>query len=178
MALERRLALVTDEIRPHPGQGRRRMQDPVVVAFATNDMKRVNQHFGAADCFVLYELSPAPPRLVAAVQFGTASMDGDEDKLAARIAALGGCVAVFCQAVGSSAIERLRSSGIQAVKVPRDARIRDLLASLAEELERPTGGSGPEAGTVVKAGLDRASAPREARDPRRFDAMEREGWIE
>lgn len=173
MALERRLALVTDESHPRP------MQCPVTVAFATNDMKRVNQHFGAAESFALYELAAEESHFAAAVQFGAATMDGDEDKLAARIAALEGCVAVYCQAVGSSAIERLRTSGIQAVKVPHGARIRDLLASLAEELRQaPAAGSDRGTGSGIHAGLVRAIARRNAGDPGRFDAMEREGWLE
>ena len=72
-------------------------------------------------------------------QFGRLAMDGNEDKLAAKIAALAGCIAVYCQAVGASAINQLRAQGIQPIKVGPGTPVTDLIAALQEELR-----AGPE----------------------------------
>jgi nitrogen fixation protein NifX len=105
--------------------------------------------------------------LVEATQFGRLGMDGNEDKLAAKIAALEGCIAVYCQAVGASAVNQLRARGIQPVKVEGGAAIIDLIAALQEELR-----AGPS------AWLARALEARQPRDASRFDAMAEEGWSE
>jgi nitrogen fixation protein NifX len=129
------------------------------VAFATSDMKRVDQHFGAAQSFAIYAVDQERSCLVEACEFGAADMDGNEDKLAEKIAALDGCIAVFSQAVGASAIGQLKAQGIQPVKVSPGAEIGDLIESLQDELAKAIASSLPA-------------------DPDRFDAMESEGWDE
>jgi nitrogen fixation protein NifX len=161
MTLARRLTLVTTDT------GAIEMETAVKVAFATTDMQHVDQHFGAAEAFAVYSLAAERAGLVEALQFGQLSMDGNEDKLAAKIDALQGCIAVYCQAVGASAINQLRAKGIQAMKVAPRAAIADLVASLQHELRQ-----GPS------AWLARAIAAQSPRDPGRFDAMEQEGWAE
>ena len=161
MALERRLRLVT------MGEEAIDMETAVKVAFATGDMKHVDQHFGAAESFAVYALDPERATLVEAVQFGQLAMDGNEDKLPAKIEALDGCIAVYCQAVGGSAINQLRAKGIQAVKVSPGSAIKDLIESLQDELRQ-----GP------RAWLARAIEQQKPRGSARFDEMEQEGWLE
>lgn len=160
MALERRLRLVTlrEDIE---------MERAFKVAFATGDRKQVDQHFGAAESFAVYAVEPDQATLVEAIQFGPLAMDGNEGKLAAKIEALDGCVAVYCQAIGGSAISQLRAKGIQAVKVSPGCEIRDLIEALQEELRQ-----GPS------AWLARAIEAQRPRCGDRFDEMEQEGWIE
>jgi nitrogen fixation protein NifX len=143
------------------------METAAKVAFATGDMKHVDQHFGAAESFAVYALDPERATLVEAVQFGQLAMDGNEDKLPAKIEALDGCIAVYCQAVGGSAINQLRAKGIQAVKVSPGSAIKDLIESLQDELRQ-----GPS------AWLARAIEQQKPRGTARFDEMEREGWLE
>jgi nitrogen fixation protein NifX len=161
MALERRLRLVTT------GTEAVEMETAVTVAFATSDMQHVDQHFGAAESFAVYALNPEQAGLMEVLQFGQRAMDGNEDKLAAKIAALDGCIAVYCQAVGASAVNQLRSKGIQAVKVSAGSEIQALVEALQDELRQ-----GPN------AWLARAIARQKPRDSGRFDHMEQEGWVE
>jgi nitrogen fixation protein NifX len=161
MTLERKLKLVTS------GTQGIDMATAVKVAFATGDMRQVDQHFGAAESFAIYAVNPERASLVEAVQFGQMAMDGNEDKLAAKIDALDGCIAVYCQAVGSSAVNQLRAKGIQPIKVSPGAEIKDLIEALRDELRQ-----GPS------AWLARAIGQHKPRDDRRFDAMEQEGWVE
>ena len=101
------------------------------------------------------------------VQFGALEMDGNEDKLVGKIAALDGCIAVYTQAVGAYAVGQLQRNGIQPVKVTPGASVPDLLESLQEQLR-----AGPS------AWLARAIEAQKPVDPQRFHDMEAEGWEE
>jgi nitrogen fixation protein NifX len=143
------------------------MTTALKVAFATSDMKHVDQHFGAAQAFAIYALDQDKTCFVEAVEFGKLDMDGNEDKLVDKIGALEGCIAVYSQAVGASAINQLKARGIQPVKISPGAPISGLLASLQEELRQGPG-----------SWLARAIQQATPADPSRFDQMEVDGWDE
>jgi nitrogen fixation protein NifX len=130
-------------------------------------MQQVDQHFGAAESFAIYAVDMERVELLEVVQFGQLAMDGNEDKLVAKISALDGCIAVYTQAVGASGVNQLKAKGIQPVKVSPGADVKDLLASLQDQLRE-----GPS------AWLARAIDAQKPVDPDRFQAMEAEGWDE
>ncbi|WP_200152811.1 NifB/NifX family molybdenum-iron cluster-binding protein [Chromatium okenii] len=138
------------------------------VAFATTDRKHVDQHFGTAESLAIYRLDAKEAHLEEVVQFGQVAEDGNENKLAAKIDALTGCVAVYCQAIGASAVNQLRPRGIHAIKVDAGTSLPQTIRALQIELR-----DGPS------AWLSRAllSQQQEAHD-NRFDAMAAEGWTE
>lgn len=137
------------------------------VAFATSDMQHVNQHFGSARTFAIYAVDVNSSELLEAAEFGEQAQDGNEDKLSAKIELLEGCAAVYCEAVGASAIRQIMAAGIQPVKVNRDSLISDLIEDFQTELI-----TGPS------AWLAKAIARQSAADPLRFARMEAEGWEE
>jgi nitrogen fixation protein NifX len=161
MALERRLKVL--QSRTDDGW----LDTAVRVAFASTDLKQVNQHFGAAESFAIYAVDMERTELLEMVQFAAPAMDGNGDKLAARIAALDGCIAVYAQAIGASAVGQLKTRGVQPVKVSPSASVPDLLESLQEQLRE-----GPS------AWLARAIDAQKPADPFRFHEMEAEGWDE
>jgi nitrogen fixation protein NifX len=161
MALQRRLKVLQS------GTEDNWMDTAVKVAFASTDMQQVNQHFGAAESFAIYAVDRDRTELLEVVQFGALDMDGNEDKLVAKIAALDGCIAVYTQAVGASAVGQLKRNGIQPVKVTPGASVPDLLESLQEQLRE-----GPS------AWLARAIDAHKPVDPDRFRDMESQGWDE
>lgn len=166
MPLERRLQVLGS------GTEEEFMKTALKVAFASTDMKSVNQHFGAASAFAIYAVDRDQAHLVEVVQFqdvrSAAEAGGrNEDKLAAKIDALEGCVAAYSQAVGASAVAQLKARNIQPVKVSAGSAIGELIASLQEELR-----SGPN------AWLAQAIRRHTRTDAGRFDAMESEGWEE
>jgi nitrogen fixation protein NifX len=161
MALERRLTVLQS------GTDDGWLDTAVRVAFASTDLKQVNQHFGAAESFAIYAVDMERTELLEVVQFGAPAMDSNEDKLAAKIAALEGCIAVYTQAVGASAVGQLKSRGVQPVKVSPGASVADLLESLQEQLRE-----GPS------AWLARAIDGQRHVDPHRFHEMEADGWEE
>lgn len=161
MALQRHLKVVDD------AAGGRSMDTGLKVAFATTDMSTVNQHFGSAQSFAIYSVDMENHVLLEVAQFGELEQDGNEDKLSAKLSALDGCAAVYCQAVGSSAVRQLMAGGVQPVKVSPGCEIGDLIESLQDELRQ-----GPSA-WLAKA-IKATSAP----DMNKFHDMELEGWDE
>ncbi|VAW34123.1 Nitrogenase FeMo-cofactor carrier protein NifX, partial [hydrothermal vent metagenome] len=118
MSLKRRLTIVdTDD------GDKDFIQTALKVAFATTDMETVNQHFGSALGFSIYVLDPNKIKLFEVVQFGETQEDGNEDKLQVKLDALEGCVAVYSQAIGASAIALLKAGNIQPVRVVAGACI-------------------------------------------------------
>jgi nitrogen fixation protein NifX len=105
----------------------------VKVAFATSDRKHVDQHFGAAQSLVVYAIGLERATLLEVVEFETGSQDGHEAKLAAKLLALEGCVAVYCHAVRGSAIRHLLRRGIQPIRVKEGAAIDPLLKELEQD---------------------------------------------
>lgn len=161
MALERHLKILDS------GTDSNWMNAAFRVAFASTDMKQVNQHFGSAESFAIFAVDLEHIQLMEVSQFGQLEQDGDEDKLVAKLKALDGCIAVYMQAAGASAVTQLKARGIQPVKVSQGADILYLLKSLQEELRM-----GPS------AWLARAIDSQRPIDPSRFDSMEDEGWNE
>lgn len=143
------------------------MATAIKVAFASTDMEHIDQHFGAAESFAIFAVTPDEVQLIEATQFGKLEMDGNEDKLDAKIKVLDGCVAVYSQAVGASAVAKLKAANIQPVKVSAGADIRELLNALQDELRQ-----GPS------AWLAQAIKRMQGTTSHRFDAMEADGWDE
>ena len=135
------------------------------VAFATSDRTRVDQHFGASVGFAIHAVDGGHSKLVEVAEFPEESMDGNEDKLAQKISALIGCAAVYCLAVGGSAIRQLLAAGIQPIRLDEEVAIEDLLEKLRGAVR--VGGI---------AWIDRVV--RRHADASRFDRMADEGWQE
>lgn len=135
------------------------------VAFATDDRARVNQHFGASEGFAIFALDGERARLVEVAEFSRDSMDGNEDKLPAKIAALAGCAAVYCLAVGGSAVRQLLAVGVQPLRLEEEASIERLLGELQRAVR--------EGGVPwIEKALGRE------KDASRFERMAEEGWQE
>jgi nitrogen fixation protein NifX len=136
------------------------------LAFASDDRLRVNQHFGSASAFVMYNLTPQGATVEGFGEFPEEAMDGNEDKLIAKVDFLAGCDAVFVRAIGASAIKQLLARGVQPIRVGETDLIEDLLRDI---------------GTAMNEGgvpwIERALTVREKSvQPDRFAAMEEEGW--
>lgn len=144
-------------------------QDPVAVirvAFATTDRVRVNQHFGAAEGFAIYDVVPDRATLVGVAEFADEMMDGNESKLSAKVEFLDGCSAVYVTAIGASAIKQLTARGIQPIRINEVDHVDVLLRDIAVAMS--VGGV---------AWIDRAiAAQTKSRIDDRFAVMEKEGW--
>ncbi len=134
------------------------------VAFASTDRQRVDQHFGAAEAFAIYDVEPGKANLVGVGEFAAEAMDGNEDKLGAKVDFLSECQAVYVMAIGASAIKQLLTRGIQPIRIGEV----DAIAALLEELSDAMRDGGV-------AWVDKAMAAQTRSDDR-FADMADEGW--
>lgn len=105
------------------------------VAFATQDLKRVDAHFGWAKNIAIYELTPSGHTFLQAVQFdGDLQEDGNEDKLAPKLEVIKDCALLYVSAIGGSAAARVVAHKIHPVKVNEPEAIEDVLAKLKDVL--------------------------------------------
>ena len=106
------------------------------IAFATQDLKTLDAHFGGARNIAIYDVSPEGYRFLEAVRFDTqSSEDGvhsepEEDRIGPRVDALDGCAVVFVLAIGGPAAARVVNSKIHPVKLPRPEPIIQILDRL------------------------------------------------
>lgn len=136
------------------------------VAFASTDRHKVNQHFGSAEGFAIYDIGRDASALIAVGEFPEEAMDGNEGKLAAKVDFLAGCAAVYVQAIGGSAIKLLMARGVQPIRVTETDSVPELIREVT---------------AAIKDGgvpwVDRALAlAAKAASTDRFDKMEDEGW--
>ena len=134
------------------------------VAFATSDLKRVDQHFGSAERFAIYQVEPRHATLLSVAEFGSLTQDGNEGKLLEKFVVLDGCQAVYCLAIGPSAVRQLLALGVQPVRVQSGTTVAHTLDDLQTQLR-----DGPT-GWVARA------LQQKAKRPDRFDALADGGW--
>lgn len=101
------------------------------IAFATQDLKRVDAHFGWAKNIAIYEISPESYSLVEEIAFsGDLLEDGNEDKLTPKIEAIKDCAILYVSAIGGSAAARIVASKIHPIKVNEPEVITEVLDKL------------------------------------------------
>ncbi|MFG1301329.1 nitrogen fixation protein NifX [Xanthobacter sp. V3C-3] len=101
------------------------------VAFATQDLKRVDAHFGWAKNIAIYEVGPQGSHFLEAVEFdGDLKEDGNEDKLAPKIEAIKDCAILYVAAIGGSGAARVVANNIHPMKVNQPEEISDLIGKL------------------------------------------------
>jgi nitrogen fixation protein NifX len=106
------------------------------VAFATQDLERVDAHFGWAKNIAIYELTADGYSLIEAIAFtGDLQEDGNEDKLQPKLDAVKDCAILYVAAIGGSGAARVVAQGIHPMKVPQPENITDLLEKLKVVLQ-------------------------------------------
>jgi nitrogen fixation protein NifB len=128
---------------------------PVLMAVASSGGNVVNQHFGHATEFLVYEASEAGVRFIGTRRtdqycVGSDHCDEGDDKLARSITALEGCRAVLCARIGITPWEALEAAGIKPdsdhAMEPIEEAVAALYAAMAEAGELTTA---PTAGASV-----------------------------
>ncbi len=106
------------------------------VAFATQDLERVDAHFGWAKNIAIYELTAEGYEFIEAVQFvGDLQEDGNEDKLQPKLEAVKDCSILYVAAIGGSGAARVVAQGIHPMKVQQPENIIELLKKLQVVLQ-------------------------------------------
>lgn len=105
------------------------------VAFSTQDKQCVDAHFGWAKNIAVYDVTPEGYHFVENFEFGgKLEEDGDEDKLAPKLAAIKDCAILYVAAIGGSAAARVVAVKIHPIKVTQPEPIADILVKLQEVL--------------------------------------------
>jgi nitrogen fixation protein NifX len=105
------------------------------IAFATQDLKRVDSHFGSAPAIVIYEVGTSDYRFLEAVQFDAVSNQNgvhideseSDDRIGAKVQALTGCAMVFSLAIGGVAAARVVNNKVYPLKLPAPEAITDVI---------------------------------------------------
>jgi nitrogen fixation protein NifX len=105
------------------------------IAFATQDLKRVDAHFGWAKNIAIYDVSPKGYAFLEAVQFDGDLQEGADDKLAPKLEAIRDCVILYVAAIGGSGAARVVARNIHPMKVNQPEEITDLLDKLTGVLK-------------------------------------------
>jgi nitrogen fixation protein NifX len=101
------------------------------VAFATEDLKRVDAHFGSAKNIAVYEVTPEDIHFVTNYEFAeNLQEDGKEDKLAPKLDAIEDCAILYVAAIGGSAAARVVNKKVHPIKVTEPEAIEGLLLRL------------------------------------------------
>ena len=106
------------------------------IAFATQDLQRVDAHFGWAKNIAVYEISPEGYNLIEAIQFaGDLKEDGNEDKISPKIEAIKDCAILYVAAIGGSAAARVVANKVHPIKVNEPESITEILNKLQAVLK-------------------------------------------
>ncbi|HEX9050861.1 MAG TPA: nitrogen fixation protein NifX [Anaeromyxobacter sp.] len=103
------------------------------IAFTTSDGRNVDQHFGTARDFRIWEVGPDAAREAGTVSAGAGGGD-EEDRIAARASAIAGCAIVYTVAIGGPAAAKLVARRIHPMKTQAGVPIAVLVARLQEVL--------------------------------------------
>jgi nitrogen fixation protein NifX len=104
------------------------------IAIASRDGKSLNAHFGSAEKFMVYDVTPQRHELVQAIEITQVSDEsGDhkvesEDKNGRKIAALAGCHIVFVLAVGGPVAAKILAAKIHPIKIAEPESIDSVLS--------------------------------------------------
>ncbi|ABS27223.1 nitrogen fixation protein NifX [Anaeromyxobacter sp. Fw109-5] len=103
------------------------------IAFTSSTGERVDEHFGRAGHFWVWEVGPDAARFVERVSAVTSAEDED-DRIAARASALAGCAIVYTAQIGGPAAAKLVSRRIQPMKASGDVAVEEVVGRLQEVL--------------------------------------------
>lgn len=104
------------------------------VAFASTDKVHVDEHFGKAEEFYIWDIGPDDATLSGVVQVKTEEGYID-DKIEARTAALSDCALVYVGEIGGPAAARLVQKKIHPIKSKECEPITLVVDKLQEVLK-------------------------------------------
>ena len=103
------------------------------VAFASTDKIHVNEHFGRAEEFYIWEIGPDKAEFNGIVQVKTEGAD-EADRIEARCSGLSECALVYVAEIGGPAAARLVAKKIHPIKSKDQAPIQETVGKLQQVL--------------------------------------------
>ena len=108
----------------------------VRIAIASRDGKLLNAHFGSAETFIVFDVTPTSHALVRTIELSNVSDESgehkaeSEDKNARKIALLAGCNIVFVLAIGGPVATKVIRAGIHPIKIAEPEPVESVLAKV------------------------------------------------
>lgn len=116
------------------------------VAFATTDGINVDEHFGRAGMFAVYEMTKDAYKLVEMRRFAdgkdfaieeTKGMgQAHDDRVQTKVERLADCKIVYLTEIGGPSAARLIKKGMMPIKVKESVSIEESLKSLIEAIKK------------------------------------------
>jgi nitrogen fixation protein NifX len=116
------------------------------VAFATTDGVQVNEHFGRAGMFAVYEVKEQGYSFVemrkfaegrdTAVEETKGMKEVHDDLVQKKVDSLGDCKIVYLTEIGGPSAARLVKKGMMPVKVKEQVTIEESLERLSETIKK------------------------------------------
>ena len=104
------------------------------VAFTSSDGKTIDQHFGMATEYCIWEIGPDTAEPVARVS--PLITEGDEeDRTSARANAVAGCAIVYTVQIGGPAAAKLVARKIHPMKTGAELPIAEAISKLQQVLK-------------------------------------------
>ncbi|MTV49209.1 nitrogen fixation protein NifX [Heliobacillus mobilis] len=107
------------------------------IAFATDNQKEIDAHFGQAEAFAIFEVTPHGYES-RGFAFPQEQQSSETDKIVARLEVLRGCSLVYCTDIGGPAAARLIQEKMHPLKVeagtPFEYELQRLQKALAGNL--------------------------------------------
>jgi nitrogen fixation protein NifX len=111
------------------------MPESIRVAVASNSAENLDGHFGSCLRFLVYQVSRAEVRLIAARSTG--ETNGADEKNAARVQLIGDCHVVCIQSIGGPAGAKVVRAGLHPLKFSEPGPARAALAKVQGALAAP-----------------------------------------
>lgn len=103
------------------------------VAFTSSTGEMIDEHFGMAKNFFVWDIGPDASSFVETITIGTQD-DDEEDRIAARAAALKECAIVYTMAIGGPAAAKLVALKIHPMKTNSPVSLPETVSRLQEVL--------------------------------------------
>ncbi|MEZ4485417.1 MAG: nitrogen fixation protein NifX [Syntrophotaleaceae bacterium] len=131
MALTRRLTVVNEAVK---------RGFIMKVAFASSDNHHIDQHFGWAEKFAIWDVQMDQACFAGMVQVQSDGADS-EDKIAARASALSDCAIVYVTQIGGPAAAKLVALRIHPIKSKGEGE--ETIPEVVEKLQQVLQGNPP-----------------------------------
>lgn len=104
------------------------------VAFTSSDGTKIDQHFGMATDFHLWEVGPREAKPLGSVTALTTAGD-EEDRISARANAIAGCTLVYTMQIGGPAAAKLVARRIHPMKTQEEVPVSEVIQKLQQVLQ-------------------------------------------
>ncbi|MGE4544814.1 MAG: nitrogen fixation protein NifX [Pedobacter sp.] len=104
------------------------------VAFATSDNETIDQHFGLATKFAVWEITTDKASFSGMAEI-EATTEYEDDKIDARLKVLDHCTIIYVTQIGGPAAARLVANKIHPVKSKGNEKIEEVVNKLQQVLQ-------------------------------------------